>query len=277
MEYGKPVQASIDSIPTKVLLSDPYLYNDVFFPKPGSWRRINITHDWFRALNFPLPNEIKDQNPPNTTSIEALILSLNLPLNDSLVISRIEYAITTYFADALDRVGSWRILNITSPVYNNSITLINCNKLPDFAARILLGKESFQRPQEPYKSFTEFQMKQTISGYIYLAVTTTDFLALAVLFMHLLIALGHTVLILVTKRSSGCWDTLPELLALAQQSPPSKTALHNTATGIYKLGTSRQRTRLRVSESDTEHVELQYDIDRSPNNSPKINVLQEYG
>lgn len=159
---------------------------------------------------------------------------------------------------------------------NNTITPIHYNRLNNFETKILRGKESFQRPKVSNESFTEFQMKQTIRGYTYLASATTDFLALAVLFLHLLIALGHTVLILVTKRSSGCWDTLPELLAVAQQLSPSKIALHNTAVGIYKLATFRQRARLRVSEIDAEHVELQFDTDSHPDNLPKIDVFQEY-
>lgn len=79
VEYGKPAQASMDSIPKKFSFNDPYLFNDVFFPKSGSWRRINVTHDWFQAVNFPLPSKIRDQNLSNATSIEALIMGLNLP------------------------------------------------------------------------------------------------------------------------------------------------------------------------------------------------------
>lgn len=69
----------MDSIPKKFSFNDPYLFNDVFFPKSGSWRRINVTHDWFQAVNFPLPSKIRDQNLSNATSIEALIMGLNLP------------------------------------------------------------------------------------------------------------------------------------------------------------------------------------------------------
>jgi hypothetical protein len=79
-----------------------------------------------------------------------------------------------------------------------------------------------------------------------------------VLFTHLILAVGHTVYILSTRRSSGCWDTFSELVALAQQSQPAESELRNTCAGIHKLETFQHKVRIIRSDEDQEHLELAF-------------------
>jgi hypothetical protein len=121
-------------------------------------------------------------------------------------------------------------------------------------------------------------MKQTIVGYAYKASFITDWLALSVVFTHLAIALGHTIFMLVRQRSLGCWDSLPELLTLAQQSTPSPVALKNITAGICRTKTFRHIVRIRVSEADAEHVELAFDADNNGrDNGRKPDLGLKYG
>ncbi|KAL8655652.1 MAG: hypothetical protein Q9210_000762 [Variospora velana] len=62
---------------------------------------------------------------------------------------------------------------------------------------------------------TELKVKFTIGGLSY-RLTIVQKLAAAVLLLHVLIALVHSVwLILWTGESSGCWDSVTELVVLA--------------------------------------------------------------
>jgi hypothetical protein len=266
MAYGKPVEPAID-IPR----NDQYHVNDLFQPTEGAWRRLNVTKSWFSALNFPVQEGLGTQSVNNITSIESLIMALGtrFDVNDSHL-TRVEYAMATYFADALARAGTWRNIDITKPIHYTQVNILNYRHAENWKARIIRGKEAYLRPDVAEKDTTAFVMKQTITGYAYLVQSITDYLALAVLLIHLAIALGHTVLMLVTRTSSGCWDTVPELLAVAQQSEPSKVALQNTATGVYRMRTFGQRARMRVATSDRERVELCFDVDPGTENAPRI-------
>ncbi|EMD58655.1 hypothetical protein COCSADRAFT_165465 [Bipolaris sorokiniana ND90Pr] len=84
-------------------------------------------------------------------------------------------------------------------------------------------------------TFTEFHIRQEITGYAFKVSSTTDILALIVVFLHLAMAVIHTLRLVIRRRSSSCWDSIPELLTLTQQSSPSEVALKNTTTRIHRM------------------------------------------
>jgi len=81
-------------------------------------------------------------------------------------------------------------------------------------------------------SLTKLRWRVTVAGLAYTADSTPYYLALLVLFLHALLALGQIVYMLLTRRSSQAWDNFEELLLLSQQSRQSTSKeLQNTSGG----------------------------------------------
>lgn len=241
----------------------------------GSVRRIYITPELLDAINLPISGSTTaaylrkstalDVRNSSDTSSEATTISslLALRTEDKFLIPAVEHTLATVFADALARAGSWRVLDITQPVFNKKPkATIYHERKQNYGTQLLRDGESYEEPTSTStQTFTEFHMRQEIGGYSFMASSITDILSLIVVVSHLVIAVGHTFFILFRRHSSSCWDSVPELLSLTQQSAQSTVALKNTAAGIEKMNTFRQRARIIVSEDDPEHVELRFDGD----------------
>ncbi|KAI4273062.1 MAG: hypothetical protein L6R35_006433 [Caloplaca aegaea] len=114
---------------------------------------------------------------------------------------------------------------------------------------------------------TELKVKFTIGGLSY-QLTVVQKLAAAVLLLHILIALVHSVwLILWTGESSGCWDSVTELVVLAQNSQPAFAALGNAAAGIKHSSTFAKIVSIRSTkipnDARADHLELVYEDDET--------------
>ncbi|KAF2005368.1 hypothetical protein P154DRAFT_336786 [Amniculicola lignicola CBS 123094] len=80
-----------------------------------------------------------------------------------------------------------------------------------------------------------------------MAHEATDYLAIAVVLLQLLIATPHTIILVPWgQESSECCSTLVESLALVQWTL-SRTALENMVTDIYILSNFRNTARALVS------------------------------
>jgi len=195
---------------------------------------------------------------------------------DPNTLTIVEHVVASVFTDALSRIGTWRTFNLTVPV-TGQMEYMFYNQKPHFASQLLLGREALYPPPDLATSnYTRFNMTQTITGYAYKAQAITDWLAVTVLLIHLVFALGHTIYAVTTGRTSECWDTLPELLALAQQSRPSNKALKNTSAGISRIQTFKQRARVRPSTEDIKHLEIFFDDDKCDEALEKMNPLDTY-
>jgi hypothetical protein len=128
--------------------------------------------------------------------------------------------------------------------------------------------------QKPIDSnITTLTTSIIIGGFSYQASSTADYLSIAVLIGHLVLALGHTAYLLIRRQSSGCWDTIVELLVLAQNSRPPRSALKNTGAGIKSLETFAKVAKVRVTRkgnpasgaegSPAAHIELIFCEDRA--------------
>ncbi|USP81540.1 hypothetical protein yc1106_08814 [Curvularia clavata] len=239
-----------------------------------SWRRIRITMDWFDAVNLKLGENIdapsnvsKTDNRTlnNVSSAEGTTISslVALATSDSFLVPTVEHTLASVFADAISRAGSWRVLNVSLPVQRKQFNPTSYHiRKPSYQSELLLDRQAYQNPSTMSTSpFTEFHVRQEITGYAFRVSATTDILALGVLFLHLTMALAHMLFSIIRRRSSSCWDSVPELISLAQQSSPSKVALENTTTGIERMSTFKKRARIRVSGSNSQHVELVFDED----------------
>lgn len=261
--------------------------NEAFLPVRGPmWRRINVTEEWLNAINFQLPDEILGTMPDGATSIEALISAMDVEFGPSDLgenvgnpntLTIVEHVVASVFVDALARIGSWRTFNTSKPA-TEPMEYVLYEQKPDYNTTLLQGGEALYAPPDlSTGNYTRFQMSQTITGYAYKAQEVTDFLALAVLFTHIVAALGHTIYLVVTRKSSECWDRLPELLALAQQSTPSTHVLQNTAAGIYRSDPFKHKAKVRPTEEDDTHLEMFFDSDGRDDMVEYMDPLEEYG
>ncbi|KAJ8107864.1 hypothetical protein OPT61_g8572 [Boeremia exigua] len=261
-------------------VSKPYSNNDMFraaAASPADWRQISVTDDWLRSINLPLAGGLgvtqASNHTQNHTAIEHLI-SLSTP--DSFIPQAIEHTLAVIFADALARAGSWRVLDITQPTINKQPQPFSHVRKPDYQSQLVHGGVAYEKPSSS-SVLTELPMQQEITGYAYRSSSLTDYLALSVVLLHLVVAAAHTALLLVRRKSSACWDSVPELLALAHQSEPSAAALQNTATGIERLRTFRQRAWIRVSARSEKHVELAFEGDGEGRALMTPDLREEYG
>ncbi|KAL8709735.1 MAG: hypothetical protein Q9220_005521 [cf. Caloplaca sp. 1 TL-2023] len=134
-------------------------------------------------------------------------------------------------------------------------------KADDFEHAILQASHAVRRPTSS-NNVTELRVKFSISGLSY-RLTIVQKLAMAVLFLHILIAVTHTAWILRKGESSGCWDSITELLVLAQNSRPAMTALNNTAAGIKQSSTFKTKVLIRPTNlfphTEADHLEMIYE------------------
>ena len=97
----------------------------------------------------------------------------------------------------------------------------------------------------------QVMLRSTVTGYAYKASQTIEYLAMAVLLAHAVIAFSYVFYVLLWNkaRTSVCWDTQEELLVLAHSSRPSPAALANTCAGIHRSSTMSQVVCVRVLDS----------------------------
>ena len=115
------------------------------------------------------------------------------------------------------------------------------------------------RVQNGTLPYTTLRARITITGFCFKASVLSDYLSIALLLSHMFLALSHTTWLLGTGRSSSCWDSITELVALVQNSRPAPIVLKNTCAGIKRKHTFSIRARIRATAPIT------YETDERPN------------
>ena len=87
--------------------------------------------------------------------------------------------------------------------------------------------------------------------YAYHASATTDFVAIAILFVYIFIATAHLLYSLIRRRSSRAWEKLSDWVALALSSRPDPQVLSNTCAGIEDPHTRAKNVRIIVRGGET--------------------------
>ncbi|KEF58836.1 uncharacterized protein A1O9_03679 [Exophiala aquamarina CBS 119918] len=178
----------------------------------------------------------------------------------------LEWTLALIVTDALSRTGSELILDTTGPVSSWSIK--EYDRVPDFQAELFRGGRALKRPENS-NPMTEGKLEITIGGYSYQATSLTSYLAIALLALHMLVALSHIIFLFSSGESSSAWESFSELLVLAQNSRPAPIALRHTNAGIKWMRTYSRMARVySVTPWDTmgesgqrSNVELMFDQD----------------
>jgi len=97
-----------------------------------------------------------------------------------------------------------------------------------------------------------FSTSIKLKGLAYKAESVMDYLAMAVLFTHIALAVLHSVYLLRSLMSSEAWDSVTEMPTLAHNPRPSLRALNNTPACIKRWQTYKKLVVVRADETDKE-------------------------
>ncbi|ERF75703.1 hypothetical protein EPUS_01533 [Endocarpon pusillum Z07020] len=157
---------------------------------------------------------------------------------DSLV--TLEYITSVYFVDAISRTG-WDL----SLLYANN-TIINpiLQQGSTENQKILNGGPVFSRPTNiPY---SVVNANWHTYGAAWTLQDSGQWISVAILSVHMVIAIVHSLILVVRRRSVETWDSIEELIVLAWNSMPTRRndELRNCASGILRTKTLESKVRV---------------------------------
>lgn len=210
-----------------------------------------MTADWLRTLTPFLG--------PDYTTLAALLDPLTMWYERPVIFTdEVQSIVATVIADGMSRIGySLNGGGYTIPAYATKV--IDRYDIDDsnFHDEVYKGKAVLGPPQRDgpfndtydYNNSTKLTWKVSIGGYYYRADGAAKQFSLAVLLLHAAIALAYFAQRLWTRDrdSSDAWNSVPELLALAQNSQPT-SQLANTSAGIHRGQTMARHARIRCVE-----------------------------
>ena len=239
---------------------------------------IIVDESWLDMLTPPTPTEGPGYVNWRPSTIESIINSAKLmddiidvedhsPLEiwvngtDSSRPDLLSSIIQSVFADGLSRINVDRLYNKNGSA--SSWTLADYGKRTDYNDLILQGeKGAIDIPDVLPDPSNTLNVRFSISGLSY-RLTLVQKLAMVVLVLHMAAALVHTTWTLYRRESSGCWDSVTEILVLAQNSRPAYNTLRNTAAGIECSSTFAKKMTIRPTKlpdsENADHLEFLYE------------------
>lgn len=227
----------------------------VDLPQDGTWSTIRLHESWYNAFSPLVPDDILPTRDllagPNPrvgqTSLEKLLDLVYVGGNfgyHSPERTKFANVLATILADGVARTGLHLNRN-TSQITRESI--FGDGPLFDFSehqARTLVrqgkARKTFSKPSafNGYDT-TMIEMTATYTGYnMFAAGKWSSWVSIALLGVHAVIVLIHTTRVFKMKGSGEAWDTIAELVVLAQNSTPPETGiLANTSSGVQSLQT----------------------------------------
>lgn len=236
----------------------------------GTNREITVDRSWLDALTPPTPLRGPGYFDFEPSILESILIASGIDTpspnsgtnNERMTATDIwngeeftgggnrttflESILASHFVDGIARTGSHRAYNTTDS--SSDVPLALFARGSDYNKTLLRGTNALEHPA-PGAKYTELRQNVTIEGYMFRATSVADYLSMSVVAFHIAIALAHTSWCLWYKTSSGCWDTITELLVLAQNSPPAAGALQNTGAGIKSGPLYARKARLRATPS----------------------------
>ena len=246
--------------------------------------RIALGDDWLNLLTPPatqlqtgsgslstIETILQDVGLASTaTSVAGTTLTSDWLESDRLSMAGktrfLEAIICSIISDGLSRSGSHRIFDTTGPA--STWPLAMYNQRADFEDQILKGGSAFELPDATSGEFTTLEASMRVSGFSY-RVSLAGFLSISLLLVYVLMAVIHICWLLKKRRTSRSWNTISELIALAQNSRPALQSLKNSGAGIKSMKTFGQVAKIRIRQqrpesSELEHVELVFEDDMAP-------------
>ena len=211
---------------------------------------ISVDASWLEMLTPSLNGHSLAPNGNNRTTIESILDATRIADGfvgvDESRIQLLESVIGSVFADGLARVNSHRL-------YTGDPSLGHIKamaKKKGFEKLLLEGKRALEPTGS--RGTNDLRVDFAISGLSY-RLTLVQKLAMIVLCLHTAVAIAHTIWIIGRKKSSASWDSVTEILVLAQNSQPAYKALQNTAAGVQHSKTFAKKVVIRPTKLPSEH------------------------
>ncbi|KAL8635260.1 MAG: hypothetical protein Q9228_007231 [Teloschistes exilis] len=231
-------------LPKKSYTSPVESQDHAFLPKNGSWLRITADLDFLNALTPVVPylSPTLSLTTPAST-ISNIFMSMNyriIPPTKHILdynYNFYETAVSTLVADGISRIGYSRQLESTTFYANGT------NYAPDNQIQQIIKSG----PPPDAENFTEMQLDGNLLGiYAFKARTPTDFGAIAVLALYIVIATIHTAHTIFRRRTLSAWQRLEDFAALLINSRQAPLALGDTCSGIECAATRAKAARIVV-------------------------------
>ena len=231
---------------------------------------IVVDESWLKALTPATPPSGPGYFDWKPTTIESILSATRITedIENSGLISIDEWqagndnrpgllasVMASIFADGLSRAGVEQMYKTQgSP---SQWTLSPYLKKANFDKSILQDARSLDYPSDD----DMFSVNFGISGLNY-SVSLAQKLAMAVLFLHIALAAFHCVISVLHGKSSACWDSVTEIMVIAQNSKPAFKSLENTAAGIQYSATFSKKVVVRPTQlpDDQEADHLQFQL-----------------
>jgi hypothetical protein len=257
---------------------DPLVYETL--PNPAAlplaaYSQLYISLDWAHSLNVQ-PTDSAD----NHTAIEALgtacsHLAVSGDINSDTTVECLEAALALYLTDGLSRFQRMRHQYFLDSYYFDNNLTGSDTKIIDAATTdaiydtydplaVTLTPGDLRNPSK----YTQIHFSVYQYGYGYPFRGITIYIAVAILLLHVLIALIHMSIVVYGGWSSDAWAKMDELVLLALHSTPGR--LRNTYAGVSKASTWGKR--IKVRETIDDHLELV--LDGEPMSKERDNGVQ---
>ncbi|KAI0967298.1 hypothetical protein F4678DRAFT_475278 [Xylaria arbuscula] len=227
----------------------------------GNLERIRLRMGWYDLLSPLIPSSemnvqpgwgaVTIQPPGSTadiygTTIEQLIKLTTFP-NTTLSLTgqirvkkSVEVIIAATVADGLSRCGAHMHIGASLNISNWQADRYNVTYA---RTQVRLGEpvETFPLPEVLVgRPHTQMTMRAIYTGYVISITNSFDRFCVVLLLAYAAVAVAHTLWCLKPGRGRAheAWSTIPELVALSQQSDPEPPSiLSNTCAGVRSLET----------------------------------------
>lgn len=159
----------------------------------------------------------------------------------------LETIVANVLTDGLSRCGSHRVFQNVRNVTDGDLFMYD--RRSNFNRMIMQGDNALQIPDIHKELYSTLQVSMLISGYAFQS-SLPAYLAVSVLSMHAVLAAAHMAWLIARRRTSRTWDSVAELIALAQNSAPSRV-LDHTSAGIERWSTFSRIAHIRVAPAST--------------------------
>lgn len=181
--------------------------------------------------------------PANSTILESILVALEgldfLAVDEGTVLT--EHVIATMLVDSILRVSSHRTSNYSALLEPDISEPWSWAKVRRFV-RASQPPSPITPPQgDTASAYTAVQIHASVRGFVIAAAGGFDYFSVALLTSHVVLSLAFSAWTVLWRRaSSDAWESISEMLALAQNSPPPEgSALANTCACFRKWRTSQ--------------------------------------
>jgi hypothetical protein len=248
---------------------------DEFTPQSSDlWRPIRIDTSWYDLLSPNVADSVLLAGAASGSETvlrslaERLVKLSPIPADDGVLppfhlasqLTSLEVILTMFLADGISRnslqhnVDTWRLF----PAWEYDRWAEASDAVAFRMVRIGHPVELFRIPEAVSgRNATRMMVQAEFFGYVMAIGNWFDGLSVGVLLLHVVVASAHVVWRLMDARTTEGWDSVPQLVALAQQSAPADSpVLDNSSGGIRTLSTMKSIVMLEAHPKNSPQTHL---------------------